>query len=404
MANVRGSEGGPGDRNEYVEVYNNSPDTIDLVTYRIHDCEEKAIPDEITAWDDDSLLVKYPGVRIHSTIMHPFTYAVILDREYTVPDSIYPQPYAFPESVLILTTDDTSIGDGLTNNDPVIVFSAAETCTTAFGTPHDTLDGFPYDAGDGVAWERIDLEQEDTPLNWYPSISAAGGTPGCANSVANACDLALDAALVDFIPSTLRVGEDLRIEIGVINAGIKPTVEYTVEVYDDCDRDSLCDVGELVDVAPGQSLGAFDTATVYADYADPTQGVHVLGFRVVYAEDRDTCNNLVFKALQVLGTVSALQVSPEIFTPNADGIGDRLQIDYRVPEANGELTITVFDGRGKRVHDVCRRQTVLADHGTLYWDGSAGDKRAMTGLYVVYLEYRCHDRTMKCKKTAVLVR
>src|SRR4030042_1566597 len=155
MSNVRGSEQTCGDRNEYVEIYNNSPDTIDLSSYFITGFD--VIPDELHTWENESILVKYPNVRIHSTILYPYSYALILDREYVSSDTSggHGQLYDVPDSTLIMTTDDTTIGDGLANSDPLLLFSEMQACTTSFGTPFDSLDCFPSDPGDGISWERI---------------------------------------------------------------------------------------------------------------------------------------------------------------------------------------------------------------------------------------------------------
>jgi RNAse (barnase) inhibitor barstar len=116
MSNVKGSDSGPGspgDRNEFVEIYNQIADTIDLASYFIYDFD--ALADEIYPWENDSILINYPNLRINSTLIYPYSYALILDKEYTSSDTVggNVQPYDFPDSTLILTTDDTTIGDGL---------------------------------------------------------------------------------------------------------------------------------------------------------------------------------------------------------------------------------------------------------------------------------------------------
>ncbi|MEO0185626.1 MAG: lamin tail domain-containing protein, partial [candidate division WOR-3 bacterium] len=300
MSNVKGSENPYGDRNEFVEIYNQSSDTVDLSNYYISDFD--APPDEICAWSNESILIKYPDVRINSTLIYPFSYALILDREYIILDSLNCQPYNIPYGTLILTTDDTSIGNELASNDPLIIFSNTDACTTSFGTPF-IEDNFPSDPGDGISWERIDLTLPDTITNWHPCIDSAGCTPGKENSVTNAFDLALSENLISSIPAKVAVGEDANLCIGIINAGLRPTADYILSIFDDQDCDSILQTSELLINIPGELVGAFDTVFLYWKYNKPSQGEHLLGFKIEFANDKKLANNTAFKHLQVLGKI-----------------------------------------------------------------------------------------------------
>ncbi len=401
MSNVKGPENPYGDRNEFVEIYNQSSDTIDLNGYLVSDFD--ANPDEICAWENESILIKYPAVRIHSTIIYPYSYALILDREYIVPDSINCQPYNIPPGILILTTDDTSIGDGLATNDPIIVFSISAACTTSFGTPY-IGDNFPKNPGDGISWERIDYSLPDTITNWHPSISASGCTPGYTNSVTDAFDLGLGADLISFIPAKVEAGEDVKISIGIINSGIRSSIDYSLLIFDDKNNDKILENSELLWNITGEPVGAFDTTFLYHEYVKPYQGEHNLGFKIEFAEDKNLNNNTAFKKLLVLGKVGELCLTPAIFTPDGDGYNDELQIDYRLPQPGGELTISIYDSRGIKICDLCKKMPIDSDKGTLFWNGKTVKGNAPTGMYIVYLEYHYLNNITKAKKTAVLAR
>ncbi len=183
MANPFGSTGKlePEDRNEYVELFNNSDSTVDLTGFHITDLDSK---DTIIAWTDDKILSFYPGVKINELKLAPFSYALIMDPEYTVVDSAkggYCQPYDIPEGVLIVTVGNTTIGNELQNNDPLVLYNNDSTFVTTFGTPFDD-DEFPYSAGNGHSWERVDILGPDKADNWLPSVDD-GPTPGRENKV-----------------------------------------------------------------------------------------------------------------------------------------------------------------------------------------------------------------------------
>ena len=405
MSNVRGSEQTCGDRNEYVEIYNQSADTIDLSTYFIYDFDPSP-PDTICPWFNDSIYVKYPTVRMNSALIYPYTYALILDREYCKPDTTGGnwQPYAIPDSTLILTTDETTICDGLTTTDPLIIFSDIESCTTSFGTPYDSFDYFPDDPGDGISWERIDLTLPDSASNWHPSIDTSGCTPGRANSVANVFDLAIDSQSIYFTPAIATPGEDVLIEVVVKNLVLRETNEYDFVIFDDENTDSTMNAGEMIVSLDGIWVNALDSVSLRYTYEHPVQGTHYLGFTVDFPDDVDLTNNQAFKTLRIIGVIGELALSPSVFSPNNDGINDRLQIDYRLPEAGGRLTISIFDTRGVRIHDVCRNEYWMLEQGTLYWDGRTSKSQIPIGMYIVYLEYQIHDKITRAKKTTILAR
>lgn len=183
MANPKGKEtgaGSPGDRNEFIELYNSSKDTIDLSGWKFTDFDGT---DSIVPWEDTSLLSRYPGVVIKSTLLPPGSFALILDPEYTSTDTVgdYYEPYDIPLNTLILTITNTTLGNGLSNNDPLLLYSL-DGDSSSFGTPFDE-DGFPENAGDGISWERIDPSEADVINNWDKCEDPSGCTPGRINSV-----------------------------------------------------------------------------------------------------------------------------------------------------------------------------------------------------------------------------
>jgi hypothetical protein len=143
MADPRGITGSryPEDRNEFVELYNASDSTIDLLDWTMDDGDAV---DRLRAWNDSSIL-NAGSLRLGTTLLDPRRYAVVLDPEYTDTAALggYVQPYRFGPGTLILTVGNTTIGDGLENNDPVTLASSSAygyQDTSTFGTPSDTTD------------------------------------------------------------------------------------------------------------------------------------------------------------------------------------------------------------------------------------------------------------------------
>lgn len=181
MANPKGIESGagsPGDRNEYVELYNRDSLEIDVEGWILWDGDAY---DVIEAWTDTS--ISDPDVIIDTTVICSGCYAVILDPEYTdVGDTTFMEPYDFPPGTVIMKVGNTTIGDGLSGEDPLSLGTPDTTFLDTYGTPSDTTDSIPFDAGDGISIERIDLDKPDCEENWAPCQDSMG-TPGGKNSV-----------------------------------------------------------------------------------------------------------------------------------------------------------------------------------------------------------------------------
>ncbi|MEO0225698.1 MAG: hypothetical protein ABIL05_01970 [candidate division WOR-3 bacterium] len=406
LANVKGSDSGlPGERNEFVEIFNILNDTIDLRNYYIYDFDP-ARADEIYPWTDSTILIKYPNIRIGDTKFYPQTFALILDRDYTRPDTgQYLQPYQIPDGTLIVTTDDHTICDGLSSKDPIIIYSADLACTTSFGTPYNPSDTIPFDPGDGISLERVEIDQPDSINNWWPSLDSSGSTPGKENSVAKSFDLMIDSKMITFRPATAEFGEDVEIQVTITNLGLKLCDDWKLQVFADKNRDSLLNPGEMISELTGDKIPPLMKSTLKTVYQKPSRGEHWIGARILFTLDKDTSNNQAFKSFWVVGKAGSIGVYPSPFSPDGDGIDDLAQIDYRLPGPNGDLTISIYDGRGIKVKDLINHQRVYNDHGTIFWNGTDQSNRITpVGIYIIFMEYKYENRTTRAKKTVALAK
>ena len=73
--------------------------------------------------------------------------------------------------MILLTTGDTTVGNGLTTADDITLYEDdGSTIIATFS--------YPADPGDGVSMEMYNLENGDTSNNWRASQCADGCSPG----------------------------------------------------------------------------------------------------------------------------------------------------------------------------------------------------------------------------------
>jgi len=402
MANPAGSSGAhfPEDRNEFVELYNAGGEAVDLFDWRLTDSDAE---DRLVAWEDTSLLAGAPNVLIGQTWLAPGRYAVVLDSEYTdpLPEGGHVRPYRFGDSCLILTTKNTTLGDGLTGNDPITVFSLYGDSTT-FGTPDQPDDGFPTDPGDGTSWERINITGPDIIGNWAPCQAAAGCTPGAPNNTSTVPNLAVTGlSLAD--PEALRPGQAFACSVTVANAAYAGTHDWELVVFLDANADAEPNPGEPQERFAGWVIPAGADSTVAANLVCP-QVTTDLWAMASCAADEDSTNDRRRLTVNPAGINRALNLLTSSFSPDNDGFEDTLSIVYRLSRTGGRLVIAVFD-LGGRVVRALYRASPTDKQGMVQWDGRTDSgEPARTGIYAVWLDFHAGDVDVTEKMPVVLKR
>ncbi len=181
MFNVLGNESqpnSPGDRNEFIELYNSSDDTIKILDYYFFDGNSK---DYITLYPDS---LKYPGGIVGESLVPPKKYIVILDPEYsTIGDSINYMIYKIPDSCYVFTISNTTFGtSGITSTTSFTLFDKNGNFVDSYGTPSDD-DFFPYQTQDGYSLEKKNPSFPDGKNYYSESKDPEGNTIGRKNSV-----------------------------------------------------------------------------------------------------------------------------------------------------------------------------------------------------------------------------
>ena len=104
-------------------------------------------------------------------------------------------------------------------------------------------------------------------------------------------------------------------------------------------------------------------------------------------------------------THGEITVTPEIFSPDNDGIDDMLIINYQFPSAGYVANITIFDASGRPVRYL-QKNSLSGIKGYYRWDGLDDKQRKLPqGVYIIYTEiFHTSGKKKTFKNTVVLAR
>ncbi|MCD4700650.1 MAG: lamin tail domain-containing protein, partial [Candidatus Aegiribacteria sp.] len=168
------------DTGEFIEIYYPGPGIFPICGCSFTDGDAL---DCICKWSE-ALLIDPSAV--YGSCIPSEHYGLIMDPEYAGGM----QEYDLAESTFVFTVENTTIGDGLTGNDPVTLYNMLGTAQvnvlSTYGTPlqyddpllcdDDELDGIPFDPGEFHSVERKSSDLPDEEYFW--AVSPEGGTPG----------------------------------------------------------------------------------------------------------------------------------------------------------------------------------------------------------------------------------
>lgn len=262
--------------NEFIELYNRSQtESIDLNNYKLKYSTSTA--DVITTAG-------------FGTTLLPNSYAIVLEGDYDFISGIYNN--LIPAGVLILKISDNSFGSsGMSNT--------ADRPVWLINTQNDTLDVRTYSANNSTAIsdEKIILNKDTTASNWTNSLTV-NGTPGFRNSVM-LFNFDLRLKTINITPTIPLQGNDVQIGVVVKNSGVLPASDYTIEIYNDINFDSIAVQSELIFSQNLFNLASGDSVTTSTSLLSAPAGNYSIIAKVVYSQDEDTTNNKIIKRFTV---------------------------------------------------------------------------------------------------------
>ncbi|MGZ4048216.1 MAG: lamin tail domain-containing protein [Bacteroidia bacterium] len=102
-------------------------------------------------------------------------------------------------------------------------------------------------------------------------------------------------------------------------------------------------------------------------------------------------------------TDNALEITPDIFSPDDDGFNDVVNINYHFAIPGFTANVTIYDSKG-RIVKLLEQNELLGIKGTISWDGIDNDReKARIGIYIIYFEvFDLSGNVKHYKKTCVL--
>jgi hypothetical protein len=116
-----------------------------------------------------------------------------------------------------------------------------------------------------------------------------------------------------------------------------------------------------------------------------------------------TYQNSQYSSTESGDNQQVMSISPEVFSPDGDGVDDVLFIDYVMPDFDYLANVYIYDVSGRLVREL-HKNVLLGKDGRLMWDGvNQQGTLARIGIYVIVMEAHSQSgKTQVYKKTAVL--
>ena len=164
---------------------------------------------------------------------------------------------------------------------------------------NDSVDYYFYSANNSTAIsdEKKILNRDSLQTNWANSL-VTNGTPGFTNSV-TPLNYDLQLRSLTFSPITPIVGNDVTISAIVKNKGILNAANYSIEIFNDINKDSIGDISERIFNQSYSNLSPNDSISASTILNSLPADLYQIIARVNFAEDQNNANNVLIKQFTV---------------------------------------------------------------------------------------------------------
>ncbi len=262
--------------NEFIELYNLSgTESINVSSYQIKYYTSTA----------DQIVDAGFG-----TTLPPNSYAIIFENDYDIATGIYNG--IVPANAIILKITDNSFGSsGMANTTsrPLWLLNGVD----------DSVDFYFYSANNttAISDEKKILNRDSLQTNWANSLEI-NGTPGFTNSV-TPTNYDLQLSSLAFSPVNPIAGNDVTITAKVKNNGILNAASYSIEIFNDVNKDSVAELSERIFNQSYSNLLPDDSITATAALNSLPIDLYQIIARVNYTEDQNPTNNILIRRFTV---------------------------------------------------------------------------------------------------------
>lgn len=268
-----------GDEPEWVEIFNASQDTINLKNWSISDATKK-----VNIIKNDFLL--------------------------------------YPNEFLILTADSSilnfyNIGSKLISLSLPTLNNTGD-AVAIYDKTGSKIDSVYYQGNwgkTGYSIERIDLEEpSNDSTNWAIPPDSIKATPGRENFTKRKnFDIAIKSVQM---PPSVDTGAEFYANVVVQNVGINRLNEFTINVFNDVNRDSIGSEAELIlSRSFTITLNKKDSAVINLKLQNLEPGENFLLFTVQTAQDENPKNNSLFKKINISFAQNSIAINEIMFDP-----------------------------------------------------------------------------------------
>ena len=331
------------DFGEFIEIYYPGPGIFPLTGCFFTDGDAL---DVITMWSEAQLT---DPDAVYGTFLPADGYGLVLDPEYIIGS----QPYDLAESTYVFTVENTTIGNGLTGNDPITLYDPNGTTQlnvlSTYGTPlmfddpllcdDDGLDGIPYDPGEHHSVQRRLFSLPDEEYSWV--TSPEGGTPGAPAECSDTTDAAVDSLIIS--PPDPEPGNSLLITAVFSNRGTQPFTEAEVTIFLDMNADSIAQADEILLTELSDSLYPGEDSSISVTIIAPETGCYPAAARISLEGDLIPENDFVQKGFTTGGGVP-LVISEVLCNPSSEDHDEFIELWFSGPGVFDISGCTFTDG------------------------------------------------------------